>query len=343
MVDSYNKDILAKVKSVVATKASVDNLEKKQHLTKTKNNSENNKKKKFSLKSFNLYVHYKAIIAIFTCILFAVFGSIKFFGFNKGIDFAGGIVVETTCVSCKPNVISKQIERQLNFAVSAQKINDGNYLYKTTASAEHDNIISVFKDTIAKNGEQVISVDYVSPQMTKTFINDSIFACVFAFICIGLYIIIRFNWRFALAGILTLAVDVLCAMMFVSVFQLEVCLITLTAMLTIIGYCINDKIVVFDRIKDNLDERGKPMATIIAESIKSVLSRSILTSFTTAVATISLLFFGDRLIYELGITIIYGLFVGTITSLVIAPCLALLFGLKHKQPEIVKTPMFYAS
>lgn len=359
MTNSYNKDILAKVKSVVATNKSggvrSDGVGVSQNSIKrsgrkiwkrAKNNGNtdgNNNRRKFAIKSFNLYFYYKSVVVIFVGALLAIFVCIKAFGFNKGIDFAGGVVVEATCEHCKSSVISKQIEQKLDFAVSSQKINDGNYLYKTAVLSNYDEVVDVFKKVITSNGEQIIGVDYVSPQMTKTFIDDSIFACVFAFICIGLYIIIRFNWRFALAGILTLVLDVLCSVAFVSVFQLEVCLITLTAILTIIGYCINDKIVVFDRIKENLDERGKPMVKIITESVKSVLNRSILTSLTTAVATISLLFFGDRLIYELGITIICGLLIGTITSLVFAPCLALLFGLKHKQPEVIKTPMFYAS
>ena len=359
MTNSYNRDILAKVKSVVAANkgngcAPSDGYDVSQNSTKrsrgklwkraTKNgHDDHNSRVSRGVKSFNLYFHYKSIVVIFVGILLAIFGCIKVFGFNKGIDFAGGVVVEATCEHCNPRTISKQIEKNLDFAVSSQKIGDVNYLYKTAVSLNYDKVVDVFKKIIHDNGEQVISVDYVSPQMTKIFIDDSIFACIFAFICIGLYIIIRFNWQFALAGILTLVLDVSCAVAFVSVLQLEVCLITLTAILTIIGYCINDKIVVFDRIKENLDERGKTMFKIIAESVKSVLNRSVLTSLTTAVATIGLLFFGDRLIYELGVTVICGIAIGTITSLVFAPCLALLFGLKHKQPEIVKTPMFYAS
>ena len=181
--------------------------------------------------------------------------------------------------------------------------------------------------------------------MTKTFIEDSFFACVFAFVCIGLYMIIRFNWRFAVAGIIALSVDVLFSVCFINIKGIEFCLLTLTALLTIIGYCINDKIVVFDRIRENLRfEKEKPVFAIIKTSIQEVLFRSILTSTTTIIIALSLLFFGDKFIYEFGLVVIFGIFVGTISSLTFVPSLLLLLKLQHiTDNKIEKTPMFYAS
>ena len=131
---------------------------------------------------------------------------------------------------------------------------------------------------------------------------------------------------------------------FVNIKQIEICLITLTAILTIIGYCINDKIVIFDKIRDNLkiNNNDEPKK-IVLDSIKLVIRRSLLTSITTIIVCTSLLFFGDRSIYELGITINYGIIIGTLSSIFLAPSILLLCKIEKNKKRIEKTPMFYAS
>ena len=297
----------------------------------------------------NIFCRYKSfdckflILGIFFITLLISFFTTRNFGFNKGIDFAGGVVIEASCKNCDINTISNQISKKLKTSIQHQKIDNG-YLFKSKTTEGYETIFAVFNEVLKKNNEKIISTDFASAQMSKTFLDDSIFACIFAFICIGLYLFVRFNWKFSLSAILSLIYDVLMVICFISVAKIEVCLITLTAILTIIGYCINDKIVVFDRIRENLDEKSKTIQQIINESVKNVLMRSILTSLTTIVATISLLFFGDRLIYELGLTIIFGVFIGTITSLLLAPNLLLLFKIKHRTNlSEVKDPMWYAS
>ncbi len=307
---------------------------------------------------FNIYNHKVKILLISVFLL--VFSSFTFkvekvagktklvckvFNFNKGIDFAGGISVEARCEKCNNNVIDevkKKVEKQTKSSVSCQKIND-NFLFKTVAPDDYDKTYTTFKDIILSSGLTIVGADYVSPQMTSTFISDSIFACVFAFACICIYMIVRFNCRFAFASILSLIYDVLMVLAFISRMQIEVCLITLTALLTIIGYCINDKIVVLDRIRENLFDTARTVPNIIRDGVKSVLLRSTLTSLTTMIVATSLLFFGDRLIYELGITIICGIFIGTLSSLLLMPSLLLVFRAKHKRSSSRKNPMFYAS
>ena len=179
--------------------------------------------------------------------------------------------------------------------------------------------------------------------MSSNFVKDAINACVFAFICIGIYMMIRFNWKFAIAGISAIVYDVFIVLGFVSFMQVEVCLITLTALLTIIGYCINDKIVVFDRIRSNLQTSNISLDVVITNSVKSVLVRSVLTSITTIVMAMCLLFFGDKGVYEFAITIYCGIIIGTLSSLLLAPVLALLLKVSKKPLALVKDPMFYAS
>jgi preprotein translocase subunit SecF len=155
---------------------------------------------------------------------------------------------------------------------------------------------------------------------------------------------IRFNYKFAISGILSILYDTIIVLGCISFLNIEVCLITLTALLTIIGYCINDKIVVFDRIRDTLEmEDDKNAVDIVFISIKHVLTRSILTSMTTMLICSSLLFFGDRSIYELGLTINCGVFFGTISSLFFAPSLVLLFKISKKKKPLERDLMFFAS
>ena len=222
---------------------------------------------------------------------------------------------------------------------------DGGYLFKSAnTGANYDDTLGIYKEVLNANKDiKIVKTDFASPQMTASFLKDSIFACLFAFVCIGIYMMIRFNWKFAVSGVLALVYDVLLVLGCISAMQIEVCLITLTALLTIIGYCINDKIVVFDRIRSNLWDRKQPVASIVLTSVKSVLARSVLTSFTTIITTTSLLFFGDRSIFELGLTIICGIFFGTLSSIFIAPSLLLLLRITHHKPKVEKDLMFYAS
>ncbi|GEM_PF-974330 len=264
--------------------------------------------------------------------------------FNKGIEFAGGLVVEIQCKDCDTGTINKNIEKSINSTPTIQKSGD-NLIIKTTTTSDYDKVIEKIKTSINNKDAKIVSTDFVSPQMTKTFLEDSFSACIFALVCIGLYMIIRFNWRFALAGIIALSFDVLMAICFINIKSVEFCLLTLTALLTIIGYCINDKIVVFDRIRESLKfEKDKSVAENVKSSLKGVLIRSVLTSMTTIIIALSLLFFGDRFVYEFGLVVIFGIIVGTISSLTFAPSLLMLFGIKHMQNQTIeKTPMFYAS
>lgn len=300
--------------------------------------------------SFNIYKHNVLLVFIFVAILsITSLFTIKN-GFNKGIDFAGGYVVE---ISCKKNCniinLETDIKNTLKKKITHQKIETG-FLIKVPASEKENynvitgQIINILTKQEYKNTITIDKVDYASPQMSYNFIQDAICACIFAFICIALYLIIRFNWKFAICGIVSLIYDTIFVINIIGILQIEVCLITLTAVLTIIGYCINDKIVLFDRVRNNLENyNNTDCKTLILNSVKSTLMRSILTSFTTLIVCSGLLFFGDRSIYELGLTINIGIIIGTLSSILFAPSILSLLKINKRKPKIDKTPMFYAS
>ena len=292
----------------------------------------------------NIYLHKFCILFVGALLLGVSIFVCHKKGFNAGIDFAGGFVVEVACDDCNGSEIAGKISKKLGTSVFHQQV-DGGYLFKSAnTGANYDDTLGIYKEVLNANKDiKIVKTDFASPQMTASFLKDSIFACLFAFACIGIYMMIRFNWKFAVGGVLALLYDVVLVIGCISFMQIEVCLITLTALLTIIGYCINDKIVVFDRIRSNLWDRKQPVASIVLTSVKSVLTRSVLTSLTTIITTTSLLFFGDRSIFELGLTIICGIFFGTLSSLFIAPSLLLLLRITHHKPKVEKDLMFYAS
>lgn len=299
---------------------------------------------KYKVATVNIYLHKFCILFVGALLLGASIFVCHKKGFNAGIDFAGGFVVEIACDNCNGAEIAGKISKKLGTSVFHQQV-DGGYLFKSAnTGANYDDTLGIYKEVLNANKDiKIVKTDFASPQMTASFLKDSIFACLFAFACIGIYMMIRFNWKFAVSGVLALVYDVLLVLGCISAMQIEVCLITLTALLTIIGYCINDKIVVFDRIRSNLWDRKQPVASIVLTSVKSVLTRSVLTSLTTTITTTSLLFFGDRSIFELGLTIICGIFFGTLSSLLIAPSLVLLLRITHHKPKVEKDLMFYAS
>ena len=301
----------------------------------------------------NPYKHKYIVLVLFLLCLAGSISTILVKGFNKGIDFSGGIVVEISCYNCNADKISKELSGKIGSSVSYQAM-DGGYVFKTSLSKEdkdgknYDKILNIFKKVFSdkKYKQNLIVINgtnYVSAQMSANFVKDAINACLFAFICIGIYMMVRFNWKFAVAGIFAIIYDVLIVVGFVSFMHIEVCLITLTAVLTIIGYCINDKIVVFDRIRSNLQTNNSSLENIIANSVRSVLIRSLLTSITTIVMAFCLLFFGDKGVYEFAITIYCGIIVGTLSSLLLAPVLVLLLKVSKKPLTLVKDPMFYAT
>ncbi len=279
-----------------------------------------------------------------------------FHDFKKGIDFGGGLLLELSSVKEKAHKKKQLIQDEITQITGIETIvnsfgslnnQDNKILFtaKTGIFTQDQNLLSQKIEQIKKKLTQqeitIVKVESVGPQMTKSFIQDAIFAGIFSFIAIFIYILIRFNSIFAIAGIVALMHDTLIALCFINLTKIEFNLTTMTGVLTIIGYCINDKIVIFDRIRSNFTMNSK-MNDIIDTSIRQVFTRSILTSVATMIATSSLLFFHDIAIREFGKVVIFGIIIGTYSSITLASNFLLLF--KLKKPVIKKKdPMFYAS
>ena len=162
-------------------------------------------------------------------------------------------------------------------------------------------------------------VEMVGPKVGRDLREKALLSILYAIIGIVIYISWRFEFQYAIAAIIALIHDVLVTMGAFSIFDKEFTLVIIAAFLTIIGYSLNDTIVVFDRIRENLRRRGKSsLSEIINSSINQTLSRTLLTSGTTLLVVVALFFFGGEIIHDFSFALLVGVFVGTYSSIFIA-------------------------
>jgi len=167
--------------------------------------------------------------------------------------------------------------------------------------------------------EVIRRIDYVGPQVGKELRNRGIMAVIYAMVSILLYVFFRFDFRFAPGGVVALVHDVIVVLGYYVISHREFNLIAVSVLLTIVGYSINDTIVVYDRIRENMAKlRGKDFPTIINVSINETLSRTILTSGATALSLIGLLFFSVGSIWDFAMAMMVGIITGTYSSIYIA-------------------------
>ncbi|TFG79859.1 MAG: protein translocase subunit SecF [Chrysiogenales bacterium] len=161
-----------------------------------------------------------------------------------------------------------------------------------------------------------LSVEFVGPQVGKELRRKAALACIWALIGMLIYIAFRFKFLYGISGILTLAHDVLIALSFILFFNIEMSLQVIAALLTIVGYSINDTIVLFDRLRDNLKIMRKDNLEIILDkSINETLSRTIITSVTVFLTVLSLFFFGGEVIHPFAFTMLVGVVTGTYSTI----------------------------
>jgi len=182
-------------------------------------------------------------------------------------------------------------------------------------------------------------IEFVGPNVGEELAEDGGLAIIISLICIMLYVSARFEWRLAAGAVLALAHDIIITLGFFSVFQLEFDLTVLAALLAVVGYSLNDTIVVFDRIRENF----RLMATatpdeVVDQSITQTLNRTMITSGTTIFVLVSLFVVGGALIHGFSTALLIGIFVGTYSSIYVASSLAVKLGVEreHMIPEVIE-------
>ena len=246
-------------------------------------------------------------------------------GFNLGVDFAGGTLIQVKYEEKAPieNIrdalnIDKTYEgASVTFFGSDEEVVIRTKVASSVLGEDVGKKISVLlKDT---GNLEVRRVDMIGAKVGSELRTKGLTAMIIAIIGILLYVSFRFEWRFAIASVLALIHDITIAMGMIVLFNVEVNLDILAALLTILGYSLNDTIIVFDRIREGIRTIKKPdLSDIIDESVTRTLSRTTLTSLTTFFVVLTLFIFGGEIIHGFAFTLLVGVVVGTYSSIFVA-------------------------
>jgi preprotein translocase subunit SecF len=258
------------------------------------------------------------------------FISLLWQGFNFGIDFAGGTLIQLEFEQEEVTIAEiRNVLGEMNLAGSAIQSLSPNEFVIRTSQVELEVREEILEKIENKIGPfEVLRVEMVGPVIGESLKRLTIFAIVFALIGIILYITLRFEFRFAITSIIPLVHDVLIALGILSVLQKEITIPIIAAILTIVGYSINNTIVIFDRLRENLKLKPRTaFEEIVDLSINQSLSRTINTAFTTLLPVLALYFFGGTL-SDFAFVLLVGIIVGTYSSICIAG--PLLLELKKK-------------
>lgn len=268
---------------------------------------------------FNFTKNFKKLIIIPAIILLVGIGFAIFKGFNFGIDFTGGTDITVTSQKASLKKINKTVS-DLGYHVIESSESDDNYYVKVSEILTDDDVTNT-KNTISDKYEASVDISVVSNLVKKDLIKNAIKALLIALVGIILYITIRYKFSYALAAIIALLHDSVMVIMLFSIFRIEINSIFVAAILTIIGYSINNTIVIFDRLRENIKKRYMAkdfdevkLKEIANASIKETILRSINTTITTLLPIICLIVFGSREIIEFNIAIVIGLIVGLFSS-----------------------------
>ena len=283
-----------------------------------------NKNKITKVNKFNFVNNFKkAIILPFICFLVAIIVTV-ITGINLGVDFKGGSDISIISnESLKSSEVEKYIEK-LGYSISdiTQANNDTAIYVKIDEVLDKDQIKNT-KDNIENEYNAKTEISVVSNVVKRDLIKNTLIALFAAFIGIIIYISFRYKFSFAISALIALLHDVLIMLSLFSIFNLEINTMLIVAILTIVGYSINNTIVIFDRIRENLGNTQKnksreELNEIVNTSIKQTLFRSINTTITTLIPIIILLLFGEKEIYEFNLAILFGLVAGFYSSVLLS-------------------------
>jgi preprotein translocase subunit SecF len=287
--------------------------------------------------TFNFMGGRKLAMVFSGILLLVAIGSIITRGFNFGIDFTGGTLVEVGYPQgVELNGIRQALEKDGYDGAVVQHFGSASDVLiriaprEGVSSAElSDNVINTL--TIQNSAVEMRRVEYVGPQVGDELTNDGGLAMIYALIGILIYVALRFEYRFAIGSVAALVHDVLITLGVFSILQLDFDLTVLAALLAVIGYSLNDTIVVFDRIRENFRKlrKGTPVEVVNA-SLNQTLARTLMTSITTMLVLLALFVFGGELIHGFATALIVGVFVGTYSSIYVASASALALGINKE-------------
>jgi len=283
-------------------------------------------------KPFNIISIILVTVSIFLLI---------FKGLNFGVDFKGGTLIElrTTDYQVTISTLRQSLSKMNLGDVNVKKFgNENDFLIKFEKKNNDINMIELIKNDLSKtigNNFNFRRVENVGPKVSSELLKSGVIAIVLSLAVMLFYIWIRFEWQFSLGAILALFHDVIITLGIFSLFNLEINLSIVAAVLTIVGYSMNDTVVIFDRVRENLRKYSDiKIYELTNISINETLSRTIITSVTTLLALVSIYLFGGEILKGFSLAMILGVLFGTYSSIYIAN--AVLVSLKVSQKTVLR-------
>tara|TARA_B100000029_G_scaffold160576_1_gene156408 strand:- start:1105 stop:2049 length:945 start_codon:yes stop_codon:yes gene_type:complete len=303
-------------------------------------NLKNYNLEKKSKYNFNKYLNFFNLISITLVIISLIL--LFFKGLNFGVDFKGGTLIELRATD-KQITISQLRQSFLNMNLGDVNIKEfgknDDYLIKFEKKEDNNpNLINEIKKDLIKSigeGFNFRRVENVGPKVSAELLKSGIIAIALSLTAMLIYIWIRFEWQFSIGAILALFHDVFLTLGIFSLFNLEINLSIVAAILTIVGYSMNDTVVIYDRVRENLKKFSDiKIFDLTNLSINETLSRTIITSITTLLALVSIYIFGGEILRGFSLAMILGVIFGTYSSMYIAN--SVLIKLNVSQKTILK-------
>ncbi len=277
-----------------------------------------------------------SLLVFFISVLFIIFK-----GLNYGIDFKGGTLIELRADNTNINI--SEIRTSLN-SMNLGDINvkefgkDNDFLIKIEQRADNDNnLIPKIKQTLINNLNAEINfrrVENVGPKVSSELLQSGIIAISLSLAAMLFYIWIRFEWQFSVGSIIALFHDIVITIGIFSLLSLEINLSIIAAVLTIVGYSMNDTVVIYDRIRENLNKYTRFNIEEIANiSVNETLSRTVITSVTTLLALLSIYIVGGEILRGFSFAMILGVLIGTYSSIFVAAPVLKFFKVSYKTLE----------
>jgi len=289
-------------------------------------------------RTFNFMGKSKVAMVFSMLLVMASYALLLTKGLNYGVDFAGGTVVQVKYDKTAPiNAMREALKsKELFSGATISEFGSPDEVVirmKTTTGNVTTDIGDETRAALKGTGNfEIRRVDIVGPTVGAELKEKGIMSLLLAVLGILIYVAFRFEWRFAVASIVALVHDVSIALGAVALFQIDVNLDVLAALLTILGYSLNDTIIVFDRIREGVtNNRNMDLEETINESVTRTLARTTLTSLTTFFVVFTLFMFGGEIIHPFAFTLLVGVVVGTYSSVFVASPILLWFGFDVKE------------
>lgn len=264
--------------------------------------------------------------------------SLIFQGLNLGLDLTGGAVVE---VGYKDPVELSQVRSDLVeggfHGATVQHFGSArDVMIRLPPTGEADSatlgdrVFAALAKSAGAGQVDLRRVEYVGPQVGQELVERGGLAVLYSLIGILIYLAVRFQWRLAVAAVISTIHDVIVTMAVFSLFQIEFDLTVLAAVLAVIGYSVNDTVVIFDRIRENFRKvRKGTVLDVVNRAVNDTLSRTIITSGTTLVVALALYIFGGQVIHGFALALVVGIFTGTYSSIYVASAAAVALGISR--------------